>query len=472
MIASTAYVVGSGPNGLTAAILLQRAGFSTTVLEAQPNVGGAMRSEQLTLPGFTHDLGSAIYPMACSSPVLRSFELERYGLEWIHSPAAMAHPQEDGDAVLLFRSLAETARSLGSDGSAYRRAVGSLSSQWLKLTPELLAPQPRIPRHPLLLARFGLLAPWPGVLTANALFHAKRSRAFYAGLAAHSIMPLEHPLSGAFGWILAISAHAVGWPLPRGGSQSVANALAAHFEALGGRIVTGTRVTSLRELRDARLILCDITPQQLLEIAGDELPDPYRRKLQRFRYGPGVFKMDYALNAPIPWKASSCALAATVHLGESLEEIAAGERGVWRGETSDRPFVLLVQQSLFDSTRAPAGAHTAWAYCHVPNGSSVDMAPYIEAQIERYAPGFRSIVLARSAKGPAEMHALNSNLIGGDIIGGALTIPQFLFRPTKTLYHTPRKGLYLCSASTPPGGGVHGMCGYFAARLALAELND
>ncbi len=472
MAVKSAYVIGSGPNGLTAAIILQRAGFAVTVLEAQPTVGGGMRSAELTLPGFTHDLCSAIHPLAASSPVFKTFPLRQHGLEWIHPRVPLAHPLTNGEAAVLYKSVEQTADGLGEDGPAYRRAVGSLPEYWDKLMPMLFAPVLRIPRNPLLLARFGLLAPWPAVLTAKTLFRTERARLLYTGMAAHSVLPLDSPVSGAFGWVLGLAAHGVGWPMAQGGSQSIANALASYFESLGGQIAVNTRVDSLRELHDARLVLCDITPRQLLRVAGDELPATYRRKLDKFHYGPGVFKLDYALSAPIPWRAPECKLAGTVHLGGSLEEIAQSERENWDGIAPERPFVLVAQQSLFDPTRAPAGKHTAWAYCHVPNGSTVDMTARIEAQIERFAPGFRQTVLARTARGPAALESGNANLIGGDINGGSLDLPQFIARPTKTLYHTPRKGLYLCSSSTPPGGGVHGLCGYFAAKLALAELDD
>jgi phytoene dehydrogenase-like protein len=464
-------VVGSGPNGLTAAILLARAGMPTTLIEAQPTIGGGTRSAHLTLPGFVHDICSAVHPLALSSPAFASFPLAEHGLEWIHPPVPLAHPLEDGSSALLHRSVERTAKELGKDGAIYRRLVNPLVFRWNELAGELLAPL-HAPKHPLLLARFGLLAPWPATLTARALFRNAATRTLFAGIAAHSILPLEKIGSGAFGWFLGIAAHAVGWPIPRGGSQQIANALASYFESLGGRIVTNTPVRSLHELADAGVILLDVTPRQLLAIARDRLPDRYCRKLESYRYGPGVYKMDWALNGPIPWKSGDCTQAATVHLGATLEEIAASERASWNGVIHDRPFVLVVQPSLFDSTRAPVGKHTAWAYCHVPNGSTADVSEQIEAQVERFAPGFKSRILARSIMKPAEMELHNANLVGGDITGGAAYLRQLFLRPTRSLYRTPAPNLYLCSSSTPPGGGVHGMCGYHAARMALRDLKS
>lgn len=463
-----AYVIGSGPNGLTAAITLARAGIPTTVLEAQPTIGGGTRSAELTLPGFLHDICSAVHPLAVGSPAFSSFPLAEHGLEWIHPPAPAAHPLGGGRAVLVERSLDRTSERLGRDGPRYRRAIGPLVKDWNKLTADILAPM-RWPKHPLTLARFGALAPWPATLAARTLFHEPATRAMFAGMAGHSILPLDAIGSGVFGWVIAISAHAVGWPIPRGGSQKIANALASYFESLGGKIIANTPVKSLDELKDASMILCDITPRQLLRIAADHLPENYCRKLERYRYGPGVFKMDFALSAPIPWSATECARAATVHIGGTIEEIAESEREAWEGRASNRPFVLLVQPSLFDSSRAPEGKHTAWAYCHVPNGSTENMSDRIESQIERFAPGFRSKILARNAWSPADLELHNANLIGGDITGGAQDIRQLFLRPTRSLYRTPNKNLYLCSASTPPGAGVHGMCGYHAALAALKD---
>lgn len=466
----TAYVIGSGPNGLTAAIELARAGFRVTVLEAQPAIGGGTRSLPLTLPGFVHDVCSSAFPMAASSPVFASLPLEEHGLKWIHSPAPLAHPLDDGSVAVLERSLEETSSRLGSDGTAYRRAVYPLVRHWERLAGDILRPL-HFPEHPYLFARFGVLAAWPATFTARWLFKTTAGRALFAGVAAHAIMPLEYPFSAAIAWPLILAAHTVGWPLAQGGSQAVADALASYLGSLGGTVVANTTVHSLDEIRDASAILCDITPRQLLRIAGDRLPKGYRRKLEAYRYGPGVYKLDWALNGPIPWKAPECARAATVHLGGTLEEIAVYERAVFEGRNHEQPFVLLIQPSLFDVTRAPSGKHTAWAYCHVPNGSTTDMSAQIESQVERFAPGFRATILARHLMAPQDLESHNANLIGGDITGGQHGLRQLFARPTASLYRTPVKGLYLCSASTPPGGGVHGMSGYNAAKCVLADLS-
>ncbi|MGI8744747.1 MAG: phytoene desaturase family protein [Bryobacteraceae bacterium] len=464
----TAYVIGSGPNGLTAAIVLARAGLDTTVIEAQPTIGGGLRSEALTLPGFLHDVCSAVHPMAVSSPAFAKFPLAEHGLQWIYPPVSLAHPLDDGSSVLAYRSVAETAEQLGPDARVYKRILTPLVEHWAELVRDILAP-PHVPKHPLLLARFGALAPWPAATMARLLFRTPAARALFAGMAAHAILPLEMLGSAAFGWVIMLTAHAVGWPIPRGGSQRIANALASYFESLGGRIVVNTPVRSLDEVSDAGIVLCDITPRQLLQIAGNKLPRGYCRKLERFRYGPGAYKMDWALSAPIPWKSPGCAKAATQHLGGTLDEIAASERAPWEGVASERPFTLVAQPSLFDDSRAPEGKHTAWAYCHVPNGSTEDMSGRIEAQIERFAPGFRATILGRSIRTPGDLEQHNANLVGGDINGGAQDLRQLFLRPTRSLYWTPVRGLYICSASTPPGGGVHGMCGYYAARIALGD---
>jgi phytoene dehydrogenase-like protein len=463
-----AYVIGSGPNGLTAAIVLARAGWPVTLFEANAQIGGGTRSAELTLPGFVHDICSAVHPLALSSPAMASFPLAEHGLEWIQPPVPLAHPLEDGSAALLEISVETTARRLDKDAGRYRATMAPLVRRWSELTPEILAP-PHWPAHPFLLARFGLLAIWPATLAARSIFRTQAARALFAGLAAHSFLPLEAPVSAAFGWVLALAAHAVGWPIPRGGSQRIANALASYFESLGGRIVKSTAIRSLDELTDGAMVLCDVTPRQLLALAGDKLPRAFRGKLERYRYGPGVFKIDWALDGPIPWRASECARAGTVHIGGTLEEIAASERAPWEGRVHERPFVLLAQPSLFDPSRAPEGKHTAWAYCHVPNSSTVDMTERIESQVERAAPGFGATILARSTMGPSEIEQHNANLVGGDINGGAQNLEQLFLRPTRSLYRTPLEGVYLCSSSTPPGGGVHGMCGYHAARTALAD---
>ena len=463
-----AIVVGSGPNGLAAAIELARAGRSVLVYEAEPSAGGGTRSAALTLPGFTHDVCSAVHPLARGSPFFRTLPLAEHGLEWIDPEAPLAHPFDDGSAVVLERSLDATAAGLGADGGAYRSLMAPLVSGWDRLTPELLGP-PRLPRHPVALARFGLRALRSARSLAESLFRGERARALFAGLAAHSILPLERLGSAAFGLVLGGSAHAVGWPVPRGGAQRIADALVSYLRSLGGEVLTSARVGSLAELPPSRAVLCDVTPRQLLRLAGDRLPPGYRRRLERYRYGPAAHKLDWALDGPIPWKAPECARAGTVHLGATLGEVADSERAAWKGSCSERPFVLLAQPSVFDPTRAPSGKHTAWAYCHVPNGSAVPMADTIERQVERFAPGFRSRILARSVLAPADLERHNSNLVGGDIAGGVADLRQLLLRPTFGLYRTPVRGLYLCSSSTPPGGGVHGMCGYHAARAALKD---
>lgn len=449
--------------------MLARAGMRTTVFEAQSSIGGGARSAELTLPGFVHDICSAVHPLAIGSPAFAMFPLAEHGLEWIQPPVPIAHPLDDGSAVLLERPLDLTCANLAADGAAYHKAVDYFVHRWPDLLSEILQPI-HLPAHPVLLAEFGLRAIWPATAVARSAFHTERARALFAGLAAHSILPLECFGSAAFGWILAFAGHAVGWPIPRGGSQAIANSLASYFKSLGGEIVTSSRVRSLREVENFKPILLDITPRQFVEIAGDRLPRWFEQKLSAYRYGPGVFKIDWALERPIPWRAADCSRAGTVHLGGTLDEIAASERAPHNNVLDPRPFVLLVQPSLFDPARAPAGQHTAWAYCHVPNGSTADMTEAIEAQVERFAPGFRNIILARHTFTAAEMPAHNANLVGGDVTGGMQNISQLLNRPTAMLYRTPLQGVYLCSASTPPGGGVHGMCGFYAARAALRDL--
>ncbi len=466
---SKACVVGAGPNGLAAAIVLAQAGVQVEVFEAEPIPGGAVRTMELTLPGFLHDFGSAVHPMAASSPFFSSLPLQEHGLEWIHSPAPLAHPLDDGTAVVLERELASAESYLGQDGRAWRDLMQVFVDHWSEFTPEVLRPLPAVPKHPWLMAQFGMIAFLPASTIARR-FHSDRTRALFAGFAAHSFLALTEPLSAAFGMVMAIPAHAVGWPIPRGGSQSITSGLCAYLATLGGTVRTSSRVDSLTAFPDYDLILCDVTPRQLLKIAGERLSDSYKRQLKKFRYGPGVFKVDYALREPIPWKASECLRAASVHLGGSFEEIATSEKAVRSGHHPERPFVLLAQPSLFDFTRAPAGKHTAWAYCHVPNGSKEDMLPRLENQIERFAPGFGEIVLARRAWSPADLESMDANLVGGDIAGGVLDLRQFLFRPTWRHYATSARNVYICSASTPPGGSVHGMCGYHAAKMALARL--
>ena len=461
-----AFVIGSGPNGLTAAITLARAGLPVTVFEAQPTIGGGARSVELTLPGFTHDLCSAVHPLAAASPVFATMPLADHGLEWIHPPIPIAHPLDGGLAVSADVSVETTAERLGPDAAAYRRTVTPLVARWRELLDDILAP-PHLPAHPLLLARFGLRSLPSAAGLARRLFRGEPARALFAGMAAHSILPLESPGSAAVGWVLALAAHAAGWPIAGGGSQRIANALASYFQSLGGTILASHEVRSIRELPAESLILCDVTPRQLLRIASDRLPDSYCRRLERYRYGPGVFKIDWALDSPIPWSNPECARAGTVHLGGTLDEIAASERSAWNRESCARPFVLLAQPTLFDSSRAPAGRHIAWAYCHVPHASTGDRTADIEGQVERFAPGFRRTILARHVMGPAQLESHNANLVGGDISGGASTLRQLFFRPTASHYRTPSRKLFLCSASTPPGAGVHGMGGYHAAVRAL-----
>jgi phytoene dehydrogenase-like protein len=456
-----AVVIGSGPNGLAAAIELARAGMQVTVHEASAQIGGGARSAALTLPGFVHDVCSAVHPMAIASPCFERYPLDEHGLAWIHPDAPLAHPLDDGTAVLLERSLEATCAKLGADGEAWLRLFEPLVSGWQSLRNDVLGPQPRWPGNPLLMARFGIHAIRPARALAESAFRGERARALFAGIAAHSILPLEAWASASFALVLGTIAHTSGWPIPRGGSQRIADALASYLHTLGGEIHSESIVATLPEVP---LLMCDITPRQLLAIAGERFPESFRRALARWRYGPAVFKLDWALNGPIPWRARDCARAATVHLGGTLAEIAR-----WEADFTGAPFVLLVQSSLFDPTRAPEGKHTAWAYCHVPNGSTTDMIDAMEAQVERFAPGFRARILARHAFSPAALERYNPNLVGGDIVGGAMTLDQLFLRPTWRLYGTPLSGVYLCSSSTPPGGAVHGMCGFNAVERARRD---
>jgi phytoene dehydrogenase-like protein len=464
-----ACVIGAGPNGLAAAIVLAQAGLQVDVFEAESTPGGAVRTLELTLPGFHHDFGSAVYPLGAGSPFFSSLPLTEHGLEWIHSPAALAHPLDDGTAVMLERDLDQTRNSLGVDGAVWDRLMRPFAEHWTEFAPEVLRPISLIQRHPLLMAQFGMVALRSARSVARR-FQKERTRALFAGLAAHSFLSLDEPLSAAFAILMAAPAHAVGWPIPRGGAQSLTRALCGYLSTLGGRLHTSSPVESLAALAKYDVLLCDLTPQQLVKVGDQRLSDHYKQQLGKFRYGAGVFKVDYALSAPIPWKAPDCLRAATVHLGGSFDDIAAAEKAVRTGKNADHPFVLLAQPSLFDSTRAPAGKHTAWAYCHVPNGSPVSVLEKLENQIDRFAPGFRDCILARRVFSPADLESMDANLIGGDIGGGATDIRQLLFRPTRRHYATSARDIYICSASTPPGGGVHGMCGYHAAKMALSRL--
>jgi phytoene dehydrogenase-like protein len=465
-----AVVVGSGPNGLAAAIELARNGRSVIVLEAEDTIGGGTRSAELTLPRYVHDLGSAIHPLGYGSPFFSTLPLEEHGLEWVHPPAPLAHPFDDGTATVLERLVRETGKALGPDADAYLELMEPIARDWDRLVGSLLAPL-RLPRHPFALARFGMRALRSARGLAEGLFEGEKARALFAGNAAHSFLPMEKAPSAAFGLVLGALGHAVGWPFPKGGSQKIGDALVSYLLSLGGEVYTGVRVGSVEEVPRTRSVLFDVTPRQLLKIAGEHFTKGYRRALKRYRYGPGVFKMDVALDGPIPWRAEACRRAGTVHLGGTLEEISYGEAAVWRGEHPERPFVLLAQQSLFDQRRAPDGKHTVWTYCHVPNGSTFDMTERIEGQIERFAPGFKDCILARSTMCSADLERANANLIGGDINGGVMDFRQLFTRPVARLtpYSTPAKGIYICSSSTPPVGFVHGMCGYFAARAALSD---
>ena len=465
-----AVVVGSGPNGLAAAILLQQNGLQVLLLEAKETVGGGMRTEQLTLPGFLHDVCSAIHPMAAASPFFATLPLAAHGLEYIYPPINLAHPFDDGSAAVLKRSLNETATLLGNDAETYLNLVKPVVDDWPKLAPEILSPL-HLPKHPFAMAAFGLKA----LRSANSIagkFTTAKARGLWGGLAAHAIQPLSNLSTAAIGIVLSATAHLHGWPLPKGGSKTIAASLASYFISLGGKIETGTYISSLKQLPSAHAILFDVTPKQLLQIAGHKFSALYKWQLERYRYGMGVFKVDWALDAPVPFTALECRHAATVHIGNSFEEIQTGESLTATGKHAEKPFVLFAQQSLFDNSRAPDGKHTAWAYCHVPNGSTKDMKEIIEKQVERFAPGFRECILARHTMNTEQLEAYNPNYIGGDINGGVIDIGQLFTRPALRLspYRTSAKGLYLCSSSTPPGGGVHGMCGYHAARRALKDV--
>ena len=461
-------MIGSGPNGLAAAIALAQAGWKVTVFEAQPTIGGGSRSAELTLPGFVHDVCSAVHATAAASPFFRTLPLSEYGVEWIEPPAMVAHPFDDGTAAVIERSIDRTAAAFGRDRESYTRLFGGLARSWPRIESSVLGPL-RWPRHPFATAAFGLRALRSANGLARSTFVEDRTRALFGGIAAHGLLPLDQLLTAGFGLVLGAMAHIVGWVIPRGGAQTLTDALVAYLRTLRGEVVAGHRVGSLDELPPATAVLCDLSPRPFLHVAGSRLPVSYRRSLERYRYGMGVFKVDWALDAPIPWRAAECARASTVHICGTMAELNRSENDAWAGVAPERPFVLLVQPSLFDPSRAPAGKHTAWAYCHVPARSTVDMLPRIEAQIERFAPGFRDRILARAVASPADVESHNANFVGGDIGSGACDLSQFFTRPTWRTYSTPVRGLYLCSASTPPGVGVHGMCGYFAAQRALAD---
>ena len=465
-------MVGAGPNGLSAAIAIAQTGRSVLVVEGRDTVGGGARSAALTLPGFIHGVCSAVHPLAADSPFFSTLPLSGHGLEWVQPLAPLAHPLDDGTAAMLYRSVDRTADGLGTDGMAYKRLFGPLVRKWDHLKDDLLAPL-RVPRHPLVTARFGVIGLRSALSVAQTHFRDDRAKALFSGMAAHSMLPLERPLSAAFGLVLGASGHAVGWPMPRGGSQHIAEALASYLSSLGGKFEMGRQVNDLDDLPSTTVTLLALTPKQVVKIIGQRLPDSFRRKLEGYRYGPGVFKMDWALSDPVPWTAAECQRAGTLHLGGTMVEIAHAERAVWQGSHPDRPFVVFSQPSLFDPSRAPRGLHTAWAYCHVPNGSGFDMTDRIESQVERFAPGFRKRVLKRNSRSAVGLEQYNPNYVGGDINGGVQDIGQLFSRPAQVLnpYSIPSSNIFICSSSTPPGGGVHGMCGYWAAQAALRRLD-
>ncbi len=466
-----AVIIGSGPNGLAAAVALAEAGATVRVFEREDEIGGGTRSAELTLPGFIHDVCSAVHPMGILSPCFRKLPLAEHGLEWVLPPASVAHPLDDRDAVMLYRSLDQTCEGLGVDGAAYRRLLEPLLESPHDLLADILAPL-RMPAGPLQMLRFASRAIWSANRLARMAFRGEPARALFAGCAGHSILPLSHPLTAALGLIFTLTGHVASWPVAKGGSGSITRALASYLEGLGGSIETGTSIESLKDLPKARAILFDTDPRQLSKIAGEALPVGYRRRLERYRYGPGVFKVDWALDGPIPWRDPRCLEASTVHVGGGLEEICASERDMYHGRHCDRPFLIVCQQSDFDSSRAPEGKRTGYAYCHVPHGSAVDRTDVIEAQIERFAPGFRDRILARHTMDTRAFSAYNPNYVGGAITGGVADLFQLFTRPVARLdpYSTPNPRLYLCSAATPPGGGVHGQCGYWAAQSVLRRL--
>jgi len=469
-----AIVIGSGPNGLAAAIVLARAGLDVQVLEARDTPGGGARTEERTLPGFRHDPCSAVHPLARVSPLFRSLPLERHGLTWVRPEVEVAHPLDGGHAAALVRDVGSTAAGLGPDGDSYRRRIGRLARDADRLLPALLGPLVSLPPSGALgpLARFGPAGLRPAAGLARGWFVSEPARALFAGMAAHSILPLDRAATSAIALVLMLAGHGDGWPFPRGGSAAITDALVAHLEELGGEVACGHPVRSMSDLPEARVYLFDVAPRNLVAIAGERLPARYRARLARFRHGPGSFKIDWALDGPIPWSNAACRRAGTVHVGGSLDEVAAAEAAPWAGAHAERPFVLVAQPTLFDPSRAPAGKHVGWGYCHVPHGSNEDRTAAVEAQIERFAPGFHDRVLARSTRTAADLEAWNPNYVGGDIAGGVSDLAQLVRRPVfgPTPYATPDPAIWLCSASTPPGGGVHGMSGAHAAEAILGAV--
>ena len=465
-----AIVVGSGPNGLAAAITLQHAGLSVLLIEAKKTIGGGMRSEELTLPGFVHDVCSAIHPMAATSPFFKTLPLERYGLQFINPTISLAHPFDDGSAALFYQSLHLTAQALAEDGQSYLKLITPIVNDWPQISTDVLAPF-HFPKYPLAMARFGLHAVTSATHLAKR-FSSREAKALWVGMAAHAMQSLSNATTSAVALVLMAAGHSVGWPLAKGGSNAIADALCSYFISLGGIIQTDFYVRSLSQLPSSHALLFDVTPRQLLEIAGHKFSSLYKWQLRRYRYGMGVFKIDWALDQPIPFVSEACRRAGTLHLGNTAEEIVGAEEMVSQGKHSENPFVLLAQQSLFDPSRAPAGKHTAWAYCHVPNGSTRDLTATIEKQVERFAPGFRDLILAKHTMNSAEVEEYNVNYVGGDINGGLMNVAQLFTRPVLRFspYKTSARGIYICSSSTPPGGGVHGMCGYHAAKRALRDL--
>lgn len=463
-------IVGSGPNGLSAAIVLQQAGLSVLILEAMATIGGGMRSAELTLPGFIHDVCSAIHPLAAGSPFFNKLPLDQHGLEYVYPEVAAAHPFDDGTAAILKGSVDETASRLGEDAAAYAELLAPLVKSWPAMAPDVLGPL-RFPKYPLDMAAFGFNA-FRSAASLAGKFKTREARGLWAGMAAHSIQPLSNLATSAMGLVLLATGHVQGWPVPLGGSQQIAKALSSYFLSLGGKIQTGIHVRSMKDIPSAKAILFDLTPKQVLEIAGERFSPLYKWQLGRYRYGMGVFKIDWALDGPIPFTSAAARQAGTVHLGNTLEEISQNELDTSRGQHAAKPFVLLAQQSLFDPGRAPEGKHTAWAYCHVPQGSTVDMTAAIESQVERFAPGFKDLILAKHTMNTKEIEAYNPNYIGGDINGGVIDLTQLFTRPAlrPSPYRTSAKGIYICSSSTPPGGGVHGMCGYYAAKQTLKDI--